>query len=234
MKKVALKICGMNQNTSEVAMLQPDYLGFIFYDKSPRDFSGEIPSLPKHIKKVGVFVNASLEEISEKIKKYNLDVIQLHGEESPTFCEKLRDAITTTVEVPVLSAVEEPVLSAVEVPVLSAVEVWKVFSIKDSFNFDLLTPFENKVDKFLFDTKGKEKGGNGYVFDWRILENYPSKKPFILSGGIGLNEIEKLKSILKSDLPIHAIDVNSKFESEPGLKNTDDLKQFMQELQTED
>ena len=86
------------------------------------------------------------------------------------------------------------------------------------------------MDKFLFDTKGKDKGGNGYTFNWKILKNYPSKKPFILSGGIGLEEIAELKEFLKTDLPIHAIDVNSKFEMEPGLKNIEALKKIKNEL----
>ncbi len=123
-------------------------------------------------------------------------------------------------------------LSGVEVPVLSGVEVWKVFGIKDSFNFDVLEAYEDVVDKFLFDTKGKDKGGNGYTFNWEVLNEYPSKKPFVLSGGIGLGEIEDLKKILNTKLPVHAIDVNSKFETEPGLKNIDDLNEMINWLKT--
>ncbi len=194
----------MKYNTVEVASLRPDYLGFIFYSGSPRFFDGEIPELPSGIKRTGVFVDAPLEDISEKIKQYNLDVIQLHGEESASFCAKLK--------------------------ALEHIELWKVFSIKDVFNFEVLTPYEKITDAFLFDAKGKEKGGNGYAFDWSILKDYPSKKPFVLSGGIGLEEMDALKEVLKTDLPIHAIDVNSKFESEPGLKNITDLQRFLKEL----
>ena len=211
--KPLLKICGMKHNIAEVAALQPDYLGFIFYDKSPRFFDGDIPSLPPGIKKVGVFVDASLEEILEKIKKYDLNVVQLHGDESEDFCEQLKEG-----------------LDCARPDKGGTIEIWKVFSIKDKFNFDVLKPFENVVDKFLFDTKGKDKGGNGYTFNWKILKNYPSKKPFILSGGIGLEEIAELKEFLKTDLPIHTIDVNSKFEMEPGLKNIEALKKFKNEL----
>ena len=211
--KPLLKICGMKHNIAEVAELQPDYLGFIFYDKSPRFFYGDIPSLPPGIKKVGVFVDASLEEILEKIKKYDLNVVQLHGDESEDFCEQLNEGLDCT-----------------RLDKGGTIEIWKVFSIKDKFNFDVLKPFENVVDKFLFDTKGKDKGGNGYTFNWKILKNYPSKKPFILSGGIGLEEIAELKEFLKTDLPIHAIDVNSKFEMEPGLKNIEALKKIKNEL----
>ena len=196
--KVKLKICGMKHNIADVALLQPDYLGFIFYAKSPRNYTGSVPDLPPSIKRVGVFVDASLEEISEKIKTFQLDIVQLHGDESPEFCQALTD-----------------------------VEIWKVFSIKDSFNFNRLKPYETVVDKFLFDTKGKEKGGNGYTFDWSVLEDYHSTKPFVLSGGIGLDEIEKVQQILKTELPIDTIDVNSKFERSPGLKDVKQLTKFM-------
>ena len=217
---VGLKICGMKHNIAEVAELEPDYLGFIFYEKSPRFFDGEITSLPSGTKKVGVFVDTSLKEIIEKIEKYDLDVVQLHGDESVNFCNQLKAKCQA----------ELVEAQSIEKPVLSAVEVWKVFSIKDEFDFEILKPYEDVVDKFLFDTKGKEKGGNGYAFNWEILKKYPSKKPFILSGGIGLEKVDSLKKILKTDLPFHAIDVNSKFEIEPGLKNIKDLKKFKNEL----
>ncbi|SRX54384.1 N-(5'-phosphoribosyl)anthranilate isomerase [Aequorivita sp. CIP111184] len=200
----------MKHNVAEVAALQPDYLGFIFYEKSPRFFNGEVISeLPAGIKKVGVFVDASLEEILDKVEKYKLDVIQLHGNESVDFCEQLKAKCQA------------------ELVEASKIEIWKVFSIKNEFDFEVLQSYENVVDKFLFDTKGKEKGGNGFSFNWEILKNYPSKKSFILSGGIGLEEIESLKNLLKTDLPIHAIDVNSKFENEPGMKDVSALKKFI-------
>ena len=195
--RAKLKICGMNHNIAEVAALQPDYMGFIFYEKSSRNFTGASPILSSKVKRVGVFVDASLEDISEKIKTYHLDVVQLHGEETPALCE-----------------------------VLSDIEVWKVFSIKGSFDFNQLIPYEKVVDKFLFDTKGKEKGGNGYTFDWSVLNGYHLKKPIILSGGIGLDEIESLQQILSTELPIHAIDLNSKFELAPGMKNIEQLAKF--------
>lgn len=197
-----LKICGMKylENIQEVATMQPDYLGFIFYDKSPRFFNGEIPTLPKFTKKVGVFVNAYLDDILDKVRSYNLQFVQLHGDETPDFCKlfKRTDA-----------------------------KVIKVFSVDDTFNFDVITPYETVCDYFLFDTKGRQPGGNGTVFNWEILKKYPSQKPFFLSGGIGLEEIEKIK---KLELPIYALDVNSKFEIEPGLKNTPLLKKLQHEL----
>ncbi|AFL80156.1 phosphoribosylanthranilate isomerase [Aequorivita sublithincola DSM 14238] len=197
----------MKDNIAEVAALQPDYLGFIFYDKSPRFFDGEIPTLPDGVKKVGVFVDEKISKVIELTKKHSLDYIQLHGNES-----------------------KEYVLDLQWYLVFSNTLVWKAFGIDDDFDFSQLSIFENKVDKFLFDTKGKDKGGNGFTFNWEILKKYKLKKPFILSGGIGLNEVDSLKELLKTDLPIHAIDVNSKFEDEPGLKNIEDLKKFKNEL----
>ena len=197
-----LKICGMKypENMLEVGTLLPDYMGFIFWEKSARYFDGIIPALPKTIKKAGVFVNATSEEILEKIEKYDLQAVQLHGSESAEFCESLKNILP------------------------NLIEVIKVFSILDTFDFNLITPFENVCDFFLFDTKGKLPGGNGTTFDWKVLENYPSTKPFFLSGGIGLEELEAINEISKTNLPLYAIDVNSKFEIEPGLKNMELLK----------
>lgn len=195
---VGIKICGMKypDNILEVSSLLPDYMGFIFWEKSARYFDGVIPDLPKSIKKVGVFVNATQDQILEKIAKYDLQTIQLHGHESVEFCQELRENLKQV-----------------------QIEIIKVFSVDDSFDFELLEPFDTVCDYFLFDTKGKLPGGNGTTFDWKVLENYPSRKPFFLSGGIGLGEINLIKEILKTKLPIHALDLNSKFEIEPGLKN---------------
>ena len=208
--KPLLKICGMKHNIAEVAVLQPDYLGFIFYDKSPRYFDGDIPSLPSGIKKVGVFVDEKISKIIELCKKYSLDVIQLHGSESKEYVLDLQGYL------------------ALYYP--DALKFGRFLTLTMSSISANLKIFENKVDKFLFDTKGKEKGGNGYTFDWEILKKYPSNKPFILSGGIGLDEVAAIKELLKTDLPIYTIDINSKFEIEPGLKNIDDLKKIKNEL----
>jgi phosphoribosylanthranilate isomerase len=201
-KDMKLKICGMkyHENILEVSKLLPDYLGFIFYKKSSRYFDGEILVIPKSIKKVGVFVNASLEEINGKIKKYDLDLIQLHGNETPEFCQNLKN---------------------------ENIEIIKVFSVDDNFDFEILNQYEDACDYFLFDTKGKLHGGNGVTFNWQILEKYKSDKPLFLSGGIGIEEIEKLITL---NLPIYAIDINSKFEIEPGLKSTQLLQQFITQL----
>ncbi|SHJ08136.1 phosphoribosylanthranilate isomerase [Flavobacterium terrae] len=197
-----LKICGMKyeENIKDVAQLHPDYMGFIFYEKSPRYFDGNLPILSKSTQKVGVFVNAFLDDILDKIRRYNLQFVQLHGNETPSFCKAFKK---------------------------TGAKVIKVFSVNENFNFDTIEPYESVCDYFLFDTKGKYHGGNGVSFDWNLLKNYPSKKPFFLSGGIGVEEIEKIK---KMNLPIHAIDVNSKFEIEPGLKNTQLIKELQNEI----
>ena len=182
-------------NILEIGSLLPDYMGFIFWDKSARYFDGIIPELPKSIKKVGVFVDASLEEILEKIKIHDLQAIQLHGHESVEFCESVKKNIP------------------------KLIDIIKVFPILDTFDFSILTPYEKVCDFFLFDTKGKLPGGNGTSFDWTVLNQYSSSKPFFLSGGIGIEEFDTIREILKTNLPIYAIDVNSKFEIEPGLKN---------------
>ncbi len=217
-----LKVCGMKyqENIEAVGALQPDYLGFIFYEKSPRNFVGDIPELASSIKKTGVFVDASFDFILEKVRQYDFKAIQLHGNESSEYCRDLKSMLERHTQLDKWNT--EPVEWNTE-----PVEVWKVFSIKDEFDFDLLKPYESIIDYFLFDTKGKEKGGNGYTFDWRVLNNYNSPTPFILSGGIGLEEINKIKTILKTKLPIHGIDVNSKFESKPGVKNIEELEKFI-------
>ena len=223
-----LKICGMKyqDNISQVATLQPDYLGFIFYEKSSRFFENVIPSIPNTIKKVGVFVDAGLNEVVEKINKYNLQAVQLHGNESPEFCENLKSQFCHSVLDTESINKNNEMLKQVQHD--KSIEIIKVFSIKDKFDFEILQPYEDFCDYFLFDTKGKLPGGNGYTFNWNVLNNYPSSKPFFLSGGIGLDQIESVLSFLRrqESKHCHAIDVNSKFEIEPGLKNIDQLKEF--------
>jgi len=203
-----LKICGMKypDNILEVGSLLPDYMGFIFWEKSARYFDGTMPTLPQSIKKTGVFVNASQEDIVSKVSQYDLQAVQLHGHESVAFCHELQDTLT------------------------KSIEIIKVFSVDSTFDFDELKPFESVCDYFLFDTKGKLPGGNGTTFDWKVLQQYPSQKPFFLSGGIGLDEIDLVNEIVKTDLPIAAIDVNSKFEIEAGIKNKEELHRIKQKI----
>ena len=213
-----LKICGMKypKNMTEVAKLQPDYMGFIFYGKSSRFFEGEIPDLPKNIKKTGVFVDAKIELVLEKIELHNLQAVQLHGNETPEYCEELNNRYAEFV-----SASHQ-----------KKIEIIKVFSIKDNFDFSILEPYETVCDYFLFDTKGKLPGGNGYTFNWDVLKDYPSTKPYFLSGGIGLNEVDDIMSFIKrhESKYCHAIDVNSKFEIKAGLKNSIELEKFTSQL----
>lgn len=203
LREVRLKVCGMNKNTAEVAALKPDYLGFIFWKPSKRYFEGDLPSIPHSVKKVGVFVDESVLIIVEKVKKYGLLLVQLHGQESPAFCEQLKKQIPH-------------------------VKIIKVFSIQDAFDFGQLENFEDVCDYYLFDTKGKLPGGNGYSFNWEVLETYPSKKPYFLSGGIGLEELDSINEFLKRPEAqyCHVIDVNSSFEIEPGLKDIEKVKEF--------
>jgi phosphoribosylanthranilate isomerase len=202
-----LKVCGMKykDNIQAVANLQPDYLGFILHEPSPRNFENSIPEFSDKIKKVGVFVDKDVAFIKYKIEEHNLDCVQLHGHEPPEMCRILQS---------------------------SGKEVIKVFLIKDEFDFSVLDAYEEVCDFFLFDTKGKLPGGNGYGFNWDVLKDYPSTKPFFLSGGIGLDETEKIKEFKKSDVSkyCYALDVNSKFEIEPGLKNIEELKEFKKQL----
>lgn len=190
------------ENINEIASLQPDYLGFICYEKSPRNFENEIPVIDKSIKKVGVFVNASLEEIQVKVKQYQLDFVQLHGDESPEFCELIETKST---------------------------KVIKAFSVDKDFNFNQLHYYINTCSYFLFDTKGTNYGGNGITFDWSVLENYHLDKPYFLSGGIGAENIDEVKSFLTKEYSKNciAIDCNSKLEIAPGLKSTKKTKQLI-------
>lgn len=205
---IKLKVCGMTQaaNIAAVAQLQPDYLGFIFYSKSPRfisDVSAElIKYVPPTIKTTGVFVNEELETVKAYIFKYNLKAVQLHGQESVKYCEEIKS---------------------------TGVEVIKAFGVDENFDFSQLEAYLNVVDYFLFDTQTPAHGGSGKVFDWKLLAKYPFDKPYFLSGGIDLSHTSTLKEI--NDPRLYVIDVNSKFELEPGLKDVEKLKDFFAAMQ---
>jgi phosphoribosylanthranilate isomerase len=200
-----VKICGMvhSENIKAISELSPDYLGFIFYEKSKRYASGKLDkeqlgNLPGKIKKIGVFVNPSIEEIIEKVSEYQLDLVQLHGDETPDFCA----------------------LAAGK-----GLKIIKAFSTGANFDFKLLNNYKPFCDFFLFDTPGKDYGGNGISFDWNILNNYDNSKPFFLSGGIDLENIKEINKL--KHLNIHSVDVNSKFEISPGLKDIVKIKKLM-------
>lgn len=200
-----LKVCGMREleNISALSELDPNYIGFIFWSESSRFVNKKTPPLDKKIIKTGVFVDATFDYILTKIKDHQLDAVQLHGQESCSYCKVIKDY---------------------------GLKVIKSFSLKNTFDFNTLEDYENSCDYYLFDTKGKLPGGNGFNFDWKILNEYPSKKPFFLSGGIGVDNLNEIKKLVKTKLPIHAIDVNSKFETAPGNKNIELLKKFKKEI----
>ncbi|MBX2843309.1 MAG: phosphoribosylanthranilate isomerase [Flammeovirgaceae bacterium] len=209
-KKLKLKICGMrdSENIKTITTFQPDYFGFIFYERSPR-FIGEMDfqvlnQLPSAIKKVGVFVNPDFDFICENIRKYQLDLVQLHGTESPDFCQNLKEKFE------------------------GKIEIIKAFSVGENFDFSILKPYETYCDFFLFDTKGKNYGGNGVIFNWDLLENYKSELPFFLSGGIELNHVQIIKNLKLPQL--FALDINSRFEISPALKDVDKIKKFVNQL----
>lgn len=203
------KVCGMREpdNIIKVAALQPDFMGFIFYQASKR-FVGEtitpalLASLPATVQKIGVFVNQSTEEILEQVKIYNLDLVQLHGHETPRQCQQLQDA---------------------------GVSVIKAFSVGDSFSFESTMLYERYCDYFLYDTKGKQYGGNGVPFDWELLKGHISDKPYFLSGGLTLQNLQSTEFEKLRPKPF-AVDVNSGFEQEPGLKKVEELKQLLEGL----
>lgn len=221
------------ENIQQVAELQPDYLGFIFYEKSKRNFEGIIPEISDEIKKTGVFVNEIPEIIVSLVEEYNLDAIQLHGDESTDEIKKIKNYLKTSQEIFKKELENLPARQRKKVRQTQfdkKIEIIKVFGIKDEFNFEILEPYLNLVDYFLFDTKGKERGGNGIKFDWSVLKKYPFDKPFFLSGGISLGDVEQIQIIRKSNLPIFALDINSKFESEPGKKKIEEIKNFKKKM----
>ncbi len=191
------------ENIRKLLALQPDYMGFIFYEKSSR-FVGEeldeklLKSFPFTTRKVGVFVNATAAYILEKTKKYELDYVQLHGEELPDFCKHLKH---------------------------KGVNIIKAFSVDENFNFGKLQNYKPYCDFFLFDTKGEQRGGNGTAFDWSILDKYDNEKPFFLAGGIDLENAHNALEI--KGLKIHSLDVNSKFEISPALKDINKIEELM-------
>ncbi|MEQ1585087.1 MAG: phosphoribosylanthranilate isomerase [Cyclobacteriaceae bacterium] len=191
-------------NIEEVSALTPDYMGFIFYENTPR-FVGREFSLPNNfpssIKRVGVFVNESIAVILEKVKRFRLDFVQLHGDESVGLCNKLNH---------------------------EGISVIKVFRVNDDFDFATTTEFEDVSEYFLFDTRGKQYGGNSERFNWHALKNFNQKVPFFLSGGIGPESIEEILQL--KNLNLHAIDVNSGVELYPGKKDKNKVSLIINKL----
>ncbi|WP_245904068.1 phosphoribosylanthranilate isomerase [Dysgonomonas alginatilytica] len=198
------------ENILALAKLPIDYMGLIFYPKSPRYIqsldSSVLNILPDNIDRVGVFVNENIESVLEQINKYKLSVVQLHGSEPIEYCSAIR----------------------AEYPNLTLL---KAFNISEEADFFATKEYENVCDFLLFDTKTPQHGGSGIKFDWSILNQYKGKLPFFLSGGISIEDVKAIKDI--SHPKLYALDLNSKFELEPGLKNIELLEQFINQLKNE-
>jgi phosphoribosylanthranilate isomerase len=196
------------ENIREAEKLAIDLMGFIFWHKSSRNVS-EMPSyLPTRQKRVGVFVDADIKEVTEKAKEYALDLIQLHGKETPDYIQRLRSLCPQRGD--------------------RATAIIKALNIADTEDLAQTAQYEGIVDYFLFDTKSKLVGGNGTQFDWSVLHAYQGDTPFILSGGIGPDDAEKVKNFQH---PMCAgIDLNSRFETAPALKDIQLLNHFIGRL----
>ncbi len=220
MKPIHWKVCGMRaaENISEVLVLEPDYMGFIFYEKSSR-YVGDAFRMPSldfgNTQKVGVFVNHSIDFIFSQVHRYGLQLVQLHGDEDADFCASLKSPILR---------------GARGIP--HEVRTIKAFGVDASFDFEQLVSYAPHVDYFLFDTKTSAYGGSGQRFSWGILENYTLKKPFFLSGGISPENLAEALQFMKSypQLPIAALDINSRFEKSPAIKDIDLLTAFAKQL----
>ncbi len=206
--KPVIKICGMRDavNIIAAAELKPDIMGFIFYSGSPR-FAGEclkpeiVASLPSGIRKAGVFVNAEYEEITETAGRFSLNMAQLHGNETPELCRRIKD---------------------------SGISVIRAFNISDSMNFEKCKEFSGSADYFLFDAMTANHGGSGQKFDWKLLERFETGIPFFLSGGISPSDTNNILGI--SNPALYGIDLNSRFEIKPGLKDIKKLEKFINEI----
>ncbi len=205
-----IKICGLraHKNIEALTALSPDYMGFIFYPESKR-FVGKLSIytpgiIPDGIKKVGVFVDEKKERIEELIMTYNLNTIQLHGNESPELCDYFHR---------------------------QGIEVIKAFGISGADDFNPCDAYNEKCSLFLFDTRTRNHGGSGRKFNWLILDSYQETTPFFLSGGIGQDDTELIKQIKHQYFA--GIDINSCFESEPGIKDVEKIKEFFKNLKYE-
>jgi len=195
-----IKVCGLRdaENIKAVAALGPDYIGLIRYERSPRYASNLVDagleSLPETILKTGVFVNESAENVAQLISKYNLNAIQLHGNESADFAVAFKNKVV----------------------------VLKAFGLDENFDFNCLENYVGSVDFFLFDTKTAAHGGSGETFNWSTLNEYKLNVPFFLSGGLSLENLHEIKNIKHPQF--YGVDLNSRFETLPGLKDIEKLK----------
>ncbi|MDR3142878.1 MAG: phosphoribosylanthranilate isomerase [Tannerellaceae bacterium] len=207
-----VKVCGMRHpgNIRQVASIDINWIGFIFYRKSPRflfldhkEMDDELPAACRQPERVGVFVNASVEEMIETALQYKLDYLQLHGNESPDVCHTLYKRGYSLI---------------------------KAFSIATENDLIQTKAYEDKAAYFLFDTKCEGYGGSGKRFDWAVLSSYTGKTPFLLSGGITPGSMEDVRQFQHPRLC--GIDLNSGFETEPGRKDADKINSFVKEIRT--
>ncbi|MDR1526287.1 MAG: phosphoribosylanthranilate isomerase [Dysgonamonadaceae bacterium] len=204
-----IKVCGMTRtdNINELIRLPVDMIGLIFYEKSSR-YAGhllaeKIRALSPGIRKAGVFVHAPQAEIEDRTKQYDLQAIQLHGNESPDFCKKIKQLGITVI---------------------------KAFPVSEPADFDRTKAYAAACDYFLFDTKTPQYGGSGQPFDWKILDAYRGSTPFFLSGGIAPDDAGRIKAIQHPSFC--GVDLNSRFELSPGIKNIDLLRTFIETLKS--
>jgi phosphoribosylanthranilate isomerase len=208
---IRVKVCGMTNsvNVKLVSEAKPDFIGFIFYPGSPR-YVGEDPEtglfrdIPESIKKTGVFFNEENHRTMDLSVRKGLDMIQLHGDESPEYCLQLRSA---------------------------GLSIIKAFNVDENFNFETLAKYVLVCDYFLFDTKTTTPGGSGQKFNWGKLEKYTLEKPFFLSGGIGPDDVDLIKALENRGL--YAVDINSRFETSPGIKDPVLVKKFIEKIKTD-
>jgi phosphoribosylanthranilate isomerase len=198
-----IKVCGMREadNIRATEQLGVDWLGFIFWPNSSR-YVATLPAyLPSAAKRVGVFVDASIEDVTNKANDYQLDIIQLHGHESREYVSEIRNR---------------------------GLAVMKAISISNRDDIATSKVYEGIANYFLFDTKCKTVGGSGEHFDWSVLNAYDGSTPFLLSGGIGSDDVERVRNFCHPECI--GIDLNSRFEISPALKDINKLKQFIQQL----
>lgn len=207
--ELKIKICGMREpgNIRAISALAPDYMGFIFYPGSKRYVGrlspSELKGVPKNYQKVAVFVNASRDEILSTCQAYSIRILQLHGDESPAFCRTMQE---------------------------EGFQVIKAFRVGQGLDLEEMDKYAGACDFILFDTSGENFGGTGKKFDWEQLKSYRLQLPFFLSGGIAPADADQ---ILKLNLPgLYAIDLNSRFEIKPGLKNEVELENFIRRIRT--
>ncbi len=198
-----IKVCGMRdpENIRAVEQAGTDWMGFIFYPKSPRYVEACPDYLPEQCKRVGVFVNEPLEHIIRKAGEYRLNYIQLHGQEDPGTCRKLQEA---------------------------KLKVIKAFSVAKELGTMSLDRYEGCCDYFLFDTACPTHGGSGKAFDWNLVQSYHGETPFLLSGGINPQSLEALSQFEHPNWA--GIDLNSGFETAPAVKDATLLHTFIKQV----